>query len=219
MQQRRCEEIAAHFIPKHHSKYLMRKSMLNGKFQWLAKYTAADQTQAYGLSKLVRPQQQPASQPPAPQPPQTPLGQDPAPTESLPEQAPVRSRQPAAAHTGSLHRDNQQPRTGKSYLLSTFSSNLSRHSKARVHTQPSEALSHPKHTPRSPTLPRTCHRKVPSFFEKENRKTFSGKLNPKHPTCPTFDRARKTLELEFFALTPWALNEENADNCDFVWHS
>lgn len=40
MHQRRCEEIPAHFIPKHHSKYLMRKTILNSKFQWLAKYVS-----------------------------------------------------------------------------------------------------------------------------------------------------------------------------------
>ena len=57
MQQRRCEEIAAHFIPKHHSKYLMRKNMLTTKFQWLAKYTAQDQSPTYCLSKLVKVQQ------------------------------------------------------------------------------------------------------------------------------------------------------------------
>lgn len=35
---KRYEDIAQQFIPKHSHKYLMRKTLVNTKFQWLMKY-------------------------------------------------------------------------------------------------------------------------------------------------------------------------------------
>ena len=54
---------------------------------------------------------------------------------------------------------------------------------------------------------RSGHRNTPLFFEKENTKTFSQKINPKRHSPKRHSRASKDLELEFFALTPWALNQ------------
>ena len=40
---KRYEDLVSQFIPKHNSKQLIRKNIVNSKFQWLMKYLNNDQ--------------------------------------------------------------------------------------------------------------------------------------------------------------------------------
>lgn len=53
MSKNKCENIPSQLIMKHSHKYLMRKTLLNSKFQWLNKYLDQDYSK-YNISDALK---------------------------------------------------------------------------------------------------------------------------------------------------------------------